>query len=223
MFGRDPERITGRVIASKPGAQHGDTPGFGITRWKYVVEYTLPSGENKRVELKQAMGLDSMKMKNPPVGATVPLLLGRLGKVGFDVEDPRIAIDPDPDKAERAKQKDGYNQALKVHEDPGSATKSDRSGGTGGRDRDHPDPALRRARVAVREARRGGDPAEVERLTAELEQLEHGSTSARSPASISPGAGSVEQRLAKLQQLNANGLITSDEYSAQRQRILDSL
>ena len=190
MFGRDRTKITGRVIASKPAGQHGDTPGFAITRWKYVIEYTVPGGETKRVELKQAMGLNSMKMKNPRVGATVPLLLGRLGGVEFDVEDPRIAIDPNPEKAARAKQKDDYKHALKTHDDARGATTSKPSSGSDGHHRD---------------------------------QLEHGSVHARPPSSSRPEPASVEQRLAKLQQLNAGGLLTAEEYAAQRQRILDSL
>lgn len=113
MFGRDRERIEGRVVASKPWHQHGDQPGFAITRWKYVVEYTDDDGQTKRVELKQAMGLNSMKMKNPRVGATVPLLRNRLGKVDFDVDDPRIATDPDRGKSDRAEQNDAYERALK--------------------------------------------------------------------------------------------------------------
>lgn len=74
---------------------------------------------------------------------------------------------------------------------------------------------------AVREARRRGDTAEVERLTTELEQLEHGNTHARSRNL--PGAESIEQRLAKLQQLRDDGVLTPEEYTAQRQRVLDSL
>jgi hypothetical protein len=60
-----------------------------------------------------------MKMRNPSVGSTVPLLLTRFGRVKFDVDDPRIAIRPDHDKADRAKRERAYEQALKGHEDRG--------------------------------------------------------------------------------------------------------
>jgi hypothetical protein len=77
--------------------------------------------------------------------------------------------------------------------------------------------------VARREARPNRDPADVERLMAELERLEHGHTNAHSQVRSAPEAESIEQRLAKLQRLRDSGDITSEEYTTQRQRILDSL
>jgi hypothetical protein len=115
VFGRDHDlqKIHGRVVASKEWRHYGETPGFSIARWKYVVEYTLPDGETRRTELKQAMGLNSMKMRNPRVGAKVPLLLHpHSGQVEFDIEDPRLAIPPDPAKARRDSDKDAYKRAL---------------------------------------------------------------------------------------------------------------
>jgi hypothetical protein len=82
-----------------------------------------------------------------------------------------------------------------------------------------PDPQVRRARVALREARRSGDTAEVERLAAELNRLEHGDA----PGRPRPGPESIEQRLEKLQKLRDDGVLTPEEYTAQRHRILDSL
>ena len=114
VFGRDRDvqKIMGRVVASKEWRHHGESAAFTITQWKYVVEYTVPGGEPKRVELKQAMGFNALKMKNPGVGAKVPLLLHHSGKVEFDLDDPRIAIKPDGATTERKRQKSAYKKAL---------------------------------------------------------------------------------------------------------------
>jgi hypothetical protein len=58
-----------------------------------------------------------------------------------------------------------------------------------------------------------GDPAAAEALR----------MSAPAESSDTSGQDLIEQRLAKLQQLRDDGVLTPEEYSAQRQRILDSL
>jgi hypothetical protein len=58
--------------------------------------------------------------------------------------------------------------------------------------------------VARREARPNRDPADVERLMAELERLEHGHTNAHSQVRSAPEAESIEQRLASF-----NGFVTA--------------
>jgi hypothetical protein len=216
----DWQKIEGRILASEHtgwGASHG----VGGQK-KYVVEYSV-RGTTKRVELKQVMGLNSFKMISPKVGSSVPLLFSqRSGKVEFDIDDPRLAFDSGDFLKEDSKAaRDDYKSALKGR--PSGAMARGGGEANGGHRGDQPDSQLRRARVALREARRNGDPAEVERLTAELERLEHGSTNARSQARSAPGAESIEQRLAKLQQLRDNGVLTHEEYTTQRQRILDSL
>jgi hypothetical protein len=215
----DWQKIEGRILASEHtgwGASHG----VGGQK-KYVVEYSV-RGTTKRVELKQVMGLNSFKMISPKVGSSVPLLLNqRSGKVEFDIEDPRLAFKSgDFFKEDSKAARDAYKSARK--ERPGGAITPGGGEADAGHRSDQPDPQLRRARVALREARRSGDPAEVDRLTAEVDRLEHRNTNQRSARSA-PAAESIEQRLAKLQQLRDNGAITPEEYTTQRQRILDSL
>jgi Short C-terminal domain len=214
------QKIEGRILASEHtgwGAWHG----VGGQK-KYVVEYSV-RGTPKRVELKQVMGLNSFKMISPKVGSSVPLLFNpRSGKVDFDIDDPQLAFNSGDFLEEDSKTaRDAYKSALKGR--PGRAMAPAGGETDGGHRSDQPDPQLRRARVALREARRNGDPAEVERLTAELERLEHGNTHARSRARSAPEAESIEQRLARLQQLRDHGVITPEEFTTQRQRILDSL
>lgn len=220
VFGRrgDWQKIEGRILASEHTGWRA-SHGVGGQK-KYVVEYGV-GGTTKRVELKQVMGLNSFKMVSPWVGSTVPLLFNeRSGKVEFDIDDPRIAYNSGEFLKEDSKAvRDAYKAALK-----GATGGSTTPGGTQAAEEhliNQPDPQVRRARVALREARRKRDTAEVQRLRAELEQLEHGNTHAR--VGNTPGAGSIEQRLAKLQQLRDSGVLTPEEYTAQRQRIPASL
>ena len=82
-------------------------------RWKYVVEFSLDSGEPKRAELKQVWGLIGKKMINPPEGDKVPLLVNRrTGKVRFDVKDPAINWKASY-KADKAKEKAKFKRELK--------------------------------------------------------------------------------------------------------------
>jgi hypothetical protein len=225
VFGRRGEwqKIDGRILASEHtgvGASHG----VGGQK-KYVVEYSA-GGTTKRAQLRQVMGLNSFKMISPPVGSSVPLLFNkRSGKVEFDIDDPRIALNlGDFLKEDSKAARDAYKSALKGDTSGSAATPAGVTGPRG--DHNHqPDPQLQlrrtTARVALREARRRGDAAEVERLTAEMEQLEHGNT--RAHGAQHSGVASIEQRLAKLQQLRDSGVLTPEEYTAQRQRIIDSL
>jgi len=201
----------------------------GPRRYRDRSTSTTVDGTTSRVELKQVMGLNSFKMISPTVGSSVPLLFdARSGKVKFDVDDPRIALDSSDFLREDHKEdRDAYKSALKG----ALLATSDHEG-------DQLDPRVRRARVALREARRRGDAAEVERLTTELQELERGrgqeSAQPHSSAGAesleqprqphgSPGVESPEQRLATLQRLRDDGVITAEEYTAQRQRILASL
>jgi hypothetical protein len=61
------------------------------------------------------MGLNSFKMISPKIGSSVPLLFDeRSGKVKFDVDDPRIALDGgDFLREDRHADRDQYKSALK--------------------------------------------------------------------------------------------------------------
>jgi hypothetical protein len=88
---RNLETIRGRVLASKEGRLYGSPTKTSERRHDYVVEYTLPSGETKRAELKQAWTSMNSLMRDVAVGETVSLLLNpRSGKVEFDLEDPTL-------------------------------------------------------------------------------------------------------------------------------------
>ena len=114
MFGRNWERIEGRVIESEIAHTSRSERGHRTTQWRYVVEYSIDGGEPQRVKVKQAAyWTGTMKMINPPNGAKVPLLLHRRsGKVRFDADDPRIN-----EKAvferEEAERKRRFEDALK--------------------------------------------------------------------------------------------------------------
>jgi len=84
--------ITGKVIVREIAKVYGGgSAGSTMTRWKYVVEYSLDGGESKRVELRQAWGLFAKKMISPPEGTRVPLIVNRrTGNVRFDVKDPAL-------------------------------------------------------------------------------------------------------------------------------------
>lgn len=105
--------ISGKVIVSEIAKVYGGgAAGSTMTRWKYVIEYSLDGGDSKRVELKQAWGLFAKKMINPSEGSRVPLLVNRrTGKVRFDVKDPAINWKVSL-KADEAKGKDRFKREL---------------------------------------------------------------------------------------------------------------
>src|SRR5579859_1724355 len=87
----------------------------GPRRYRDRSTSTTVDGTTSRVELKQVMGLNSFKMISPTVGSSVPLLFDeRSGKVKFDVDDPRIALDSSDFLREDHKEdRDAYKSALK--------------------------------------------------------------------------------------------------------------
>ena len=113
MFGRDWERVDGKVLAEALHTRRLSSNGQWYTRMKYVVEYQLPGADVQRVELKETERFGAKVMKSLTRDSTAPLLVDRKsGKVRFDTDDPRINL-----KAQigRSKQRDDeeFEKALK--------------------------------------------------------------------------------------------------------------
>lgn len=239
MFGRGWNDAEATIVERRLVSQDthvGGVVGQTVKVYEYIAEVRPVDGsEPFRAVMQEPF--NAIHFKAPMAGQVVRVKYNHAErgehKVKFDRDD-RGTYEDLPGQADKkavraahsAEAQAAWDATLNAPPDSapnssgGPASASGRSA-AGGQRGDQPDPQVRRARVAVREARRRGDTAEVERLTTELEQLEHGSTHARS-RNI-PGAESIEQRLAKLQQLRDDGVLTPEEYTAQRQRILDSL
>lgn len=113
MFGRNWERVDGKVVAEGLHTRRPSSDGQWYERMKYVVEYQLPGAGVERVELKGAERFGVKTMKGLTKGATAPLLVDRKsGRVRFDTDDPRINL-----KAQTARNKrrddEEFEKALK--------------------------------------------------------------------------------------------------------------
>lgn len=232
MFGRGWEPGEAKIVALKEirsvGRFGGMDSGSGAKMKTYdFVADVQPAAGGAVFRTVIHEPFDERVWSRPSVGDVVAVKCDpRRQKAKFDtaVDAAQKQADKEATKRERVAQAAQFDAMIEAA--PGTAAPSPATDGgraAGGPHGDQPDPRVRRVRVAVREARRKGDAAEVERLTAQLEQLEHGSTLAPSPSRDSSGAESIEQRMAKLQQLSDDGVLTPDEYAAQRQRILESL
>lgn len=236
MFGRGWNDAEATIVERRLVAQDthvGGVVGQTVKVYEYIAD-VRPSDGSQPFRAVVHEPFNAIHFKAPTVGQVVRVRYdheGRDGhKVKFDRSDPGTYADL-PGQADKKAVRTAHSPEAQAAWDAtlnahaGSAARASSGHGDGpaaeGQHGNQPDPQVRRARVAVREARRRGDTAEVERLTRQLEQLEHGSTHARSPNT--PGAESIEQRLAKLQQLCDDGVVTPEEYTAQRQRILDSV
>ena len=228
MFGRGWEPGHATIVARKEiksVGRHGgiDYGGAKMKSYEFVAD-VQPAGGGAVFRTVMHEPFDERVWARPGVGDVVPAICDpKRQKAKFDTQTVTAEqkAREKTRKTEDAARFDAMAKAAPgtahgaIGSTPGSAeaTASHRSG--------QPDPQLRRARVALREARRKGDSAEVDRLTAELDALEHGNTHAHAPNAS--GVQPIEHRLAHLQQLHDTGVLTLEEYTAQRQRILDSL
>ena len=104
MFGRNWERVDGKVLAEGVHRNRPSSDGQWYTRLKYVVEYELPGAGVERVELREAERFGVKQMKGLTKGMAAPLLVDRQsGKVRFDTDDPRINLKA---QSRRNKQRD---------------------------------------------------------------------------------------------------------------------
>ncbi len=113
MFGRNWERVDGKVLAEGLASRRPSSDGQWYTRMKYVVEYQLPGTGAERVELKEAERFGSKVMKGLTKDATAPLLVDRKsGKVRFDTDDPRINLKAQTARGKRRDDEE-FEKALK--------------------------------------------------------------------------------------------------------------
>ena len=182
-------------------------PG-GIYGWNVTIRVTLPGGGTADVDRY----VEAASTRDITPGMTLPIRFDPAEPARVEIDVPALTGVTGSTSASHATRAGGT----------GGSTRPDGGKATEGHGGNQPDPRVRRARVALREARRRGDPAKVEQLTAELDELEHGSTHARAQSRSGPGAEPIEQRLAKRPQLREDGILTPEEYTAQRQHIVDS-
>lgn len=113
MFGRNWERMDGKVLAESVDTHRPSSDGQWYTRMKYVVEYQTPEGTSERVELKETEKFGAKVMASLTKGSTAPLLVDqKSGKVRFDTDDPRINLKARAARGKR-RDKDDFDQALK--------------------------------------------------------------------------------------------------------------
>jgi hypothetical protein len=212
MFGRAWVKGHGTVVEVLAGQTRSDgTFVTGITDG-YIMDIYPEAGEPFRAEVRNAPGHSIFNLRDD-------LKVGETVAVECDLRSKKARLDgSDPDVrskemwAKQASEKDRREAILQQPPapDPRSSGSGDvaipPSGGTpsagtaGGFER-----LLSFKEIMATR----GDPAAAEAL--------------RSESSETSGQPSIEQRLARLQQLRDDGVLTPEEYSAQRQRILDSL
>jgi hypothetical protein len=146
--------------------------------------------------------IDIQRFRKPTIGQTVPVLCdSKRQKVKFDVDDPSLR----QDLADNAKS-DSFEKASR--DAPGTPSPDDF--------------AARLAGLGQLAQQHGGDP---EGMRQAAESMFPGGTV------IVPGSGTsgaadaetTEQRLATLQKLRDDGVLTAEEFAAQRQRIIEAL
>jgi Short C-terminal domain len=200
MFGHDWQPGQATIVALKEVKTIGNDAWTGakLQGYEYVAD-VQPDGPGAAFRTVMSDPFDETHWLTPRIGDVLPVKCdpGRQ-TAKFDTASLRAR-----DKAQKhtARQEQEAQFDAARHATPGEAP-SESTGGASGR------------LLSFKEIQAaGGDPAAAEALRA----------SARAESSDTSGHGSIEQRLAKLQQLRDDGVLTPQEYSAQRQRVLDSL
>lgn len=177
-------------------------------RCEYALDVQPPDGGPIfRTTVLSPLNVDSLR--DLAVGEVVPVLFhAKERKVKFDTSDRSMS---------QAAAKDARRARFEA------VALAAPSASSGGPTRDLPNPKADIARRAIEQAKRNGDTAAVERMTAWLAELEASGAQDRPTSPDATGGESIQERLAKLQQLRDEGLLTPDEYSVQRQRILDAI
>jgi hypothetical protein len=213
MLGRDWVKATGTVVEVSSHETKLADGAAGVWYDGFVVDVHPRDVESFRAEVREpghAIGsfvIDSLNFKAPSKGDTVSVEFDpKTKKTRFDMSDPRLqerASRKARDKAQHAE----YEAALQ--EAPSS----------GPRSAPVPD-----APPAAKLDSAGKPPSLTEIMAARGNPAAEALRNAASPAfSGSVAQAPLEQRLANLQQLRNDGVLSPDEYAAQRQRILDSL
>lgn len=93
MFGRNWEKVQGKILTEGIHKRHQSDNGQWCTRMKYVVEYERPGAGAEWVELKEPEKFGTNMMRTLTRGMTAPLLVDtKSGKVRFDTDDPQINL-----------------------------------------------------------------------------------------------------------------------------------
>jgi hypothetical protein len=235
MFGSRWDKAEATILASMPKyGGDGTSPTY-----EFVAEVRPDSGAPAfRATIKDPMiALDFWR---PSVGDVVSVLVKSNGKVKFDKDDPRMSV-----KAYEARRRESFKAAL--IQDPQAETLQDpltaQSQAAQSQDQwpDHGSPAGPRGpqifTLGGADPRRLRDAAEKLRaagLGGLADQVEHAGREAVLGRSDQPGRpdqlGRPDQpdadpaaRLGTLENLRERGLLTDDEYTAQRRRILDGI
>jgi hypothetical protein len=207
MFGREwkPGRAT--IVEARasnaPMLTHSESFPTG-QRTEYVVD-VQPDGDGPMFRATLLSPMDIRRYRSPSIGEVVPVLCDpKRQKVKCNLDDPSWL-------ASKARS-DAFDKAS--HAAPGSPAPAGLSGDL--------------ADLLQLTQQHAGDPEAMRRMGKMAEGRSAGvawtpgaAQSAGAPTDDS--AESIEQRLAKLQKLRDDGVLTAEEFAAQRQHIIDAL
>lgn len=214
MFGHKWEHAEATIIAIHQKAAIGDPEG-SRTRFEFAADVRPADGEPFRAMLKDKMLGNTFRI--PAVGEIVPVLVDvKDGKAKFDFDDPRLNL-----QAKRKGQEAEFEAVMNAAPGTSASPAAPPAAGAVPADLAAMVEALRGAGQAPGQAGPvvvplAGDPAE--QIKALMETL-GGASRQVAPDDASGVAG----RIATLDSLRQAGVLSDDEYAAQRQRILDEI
>jgi hypothetical protein len=202
MFGSQWDKGRATIVARNPLPSHSD----GAPVYEFVGDVRMPDRPPFRATIQTPR--IATDFWNPKPGDVIDVLIrAKDSKVKFDKDDPQISF-----KAYQARLTAGFDDTKAQQPGTPAVYLGGFTGAAGSAD----------ARAQA------GDLADI--LAAQLAQLQQpgpaGSPTqpAGSPAQPTPAAGADPAvRIGKLEKLRALGMLTDDEFAAQRQRILDDI
>jgi hypothetical protein len=215
MFGSDWDKAEATIVA-RDAKFTGDGT---VADYTYVADVRLPSGETFRATVKEpTIATDFWA---PSISDVVSVLVRpKDRKVKFDKDDDRLSV-----KAYHAAKKKAFEEAQQQPAGTPNPAWTAPAGLPGGLPAGLPDGVAEKlAQLGIT----GGTPMQVVAGdSAQAQAILAAFTQPGAPAvpGVQPAAGvqPAEARLLQLKSLHDRGLLTADEYAAQRQRILDEL
>ena len=217
MFGKkDLEKGEATIVDKHPKKEGG---GIGVNvLWEWAADVTVPGKPSFRTVLETPnLALD---FREPERGDVVEVLVDpKTGHAKFDKSDPRLSL-----KAARSERDATFQEAIAEPvgtPSPGTAGPSGTVVVNGGVQVVSAADAAPYLQDIL-----SGDPQAKAAAIAGLQQSASAAAGAAGTSPVAPapsGIGTVQARLAELQQLKDSGALDEAEYQAQRQRILDSI
>ena len=201
MFGHDWQRAEATIIERRPLRR--STSGDGLTNDLEVVAEVHPaSGDAFRATVKSP--LPAVNFWPPEIGETVSVLFDSKHNVKFHKDDPRTDV-----KARRAAR---------------SARFDDAANGTPQSQPGSPFAATNPARTDIASLlSAGARGANLDAIRAAAMRAIAGGTAVNFSGRPASAPEDPAARLAKLESLKQQGLMTDDEYTAARQHIIDAI